>query len=550
MIVLLAALAAWLCCQETWLAQDDRIREGDVLGNVGAVENFWGDAQRMSPVAVLARSYREDFGEYPQLYPATVGILAHWLGVTDLNGDGPTRVALLWSVLAVLATFALGWAYAGPRCATLAALLLMLSPLWTSLQRHVMAENAVTALVAAGAAAGLWACRSEASDRPRGALLLWLLCGVFSAQALLSKQTAMLALLPLFLGLLVAAQAAGGETGGGRLRWAGGPAAALAATLLLAGPWYLRRMSSGGGYLWRSAQENPDAVGPLHQALYYPLVILQQPLAPLALAVLVILALRLRHKARMGLGRPAAEGAEDPLRVRLQQFQRVGLLVVVCLVGLLLVMTIPKKYPRLLLPLLPLAAVAVAVPLSRWQKRYLFTAGTLLAVSLVAASFSLGSASRLLGVGSTGLVDVDERCYQRWVEPPSSPALPWGDLLQLLEDAGGAGTEYRIGSPRWPVPPCNYQTTLDLGEHLRIRVRRAGLEAWVITGQSSWQQRGSWDGPTPTVLVTGSAWTCGDTPGLCPDGWTSASAGRVAHRSPGWNQDLFVHRLSPPGTPQ
>jgi len=555
LVALLLVLAAWLGLQATWLGQDERIREGDVLGHVGAIENFSGFAQTMSPPAVLLRSYVEYFGEYPQLYPASTGILAHALGVTDLNGDGPTQVALLWSLLAVLGTLALGWAFAGPRSGAIAASLLMLSPLWTALQRQVLPENAVTALVAMCAAAGLWACRYGASGRRGGAVLLWLLCGLFAAEALLSKQTAALALAPLALALVVAArpqQAGGSEAdapaSSGRWGWLLGPAAAAAATLLLAGPWYLRRMSGNDGYLWRSAQENPDAVGLLHQLLYYPLVMLQQPLAPVSLAVLVALGLRLRHKGRSGLPRRPAEGEDDALRRHWQGLWRVGLLAAVCILGVLLLMMIPKKYPRLLLPLLPLAAVVVATLMSRWQKRYLSAALVVLSVSLLGSSFSLGPVSRALGIGSLGIVDVDERCYQRWVEPPSSPGLPWPALLDLLEEAGGVGTEYRVGSPKWPVPPCTHQTTLDLGEHLRIRVRRAGLEAFVITGEDSWQQRFAWkDGEPPTVLVSGEQWSCARTPGLCPVGWRSETIGKLSHRTRGWSQDLFVHRLTGPG---
>ncbi len=438
--LLASLLVAWLGLQLGWLAADDRIADGDVLGNVGAVELFWEERPGRWAGGELIRAYVEDFGEYPAMYPAITGVVARWGGVTDLDGDGPARAGLLWGLLTLLATFSLGRTLGGDRAGLCAAAALAASPLWSALARHVMLENGLAACVAVAAAAGYAAARGD-DARWR----TWALCGAAAGLALLVKQTAILALAPLGIGLLVEAHRAG------RLR---GAAVAAAAALLVAGPWYGRRLLGDveGDYLLRSLRANPDAVGPLHQLAFYPLVLVQQPWAPVVLIAAVA--------AGWGLWR-----------------RRDLSPVLVAAAGVVLLALLPKKYPRLLLPLLPLAAAWVGAQVATWPARRSTALGAVALASLLAASF----AQTPLGEGRVGLVDVDERCYQDWIQPPSSPALDWAALLAKLEEAGGAGAEYRVGSPRWPVPPCSHQTTHHLGEHLRIRVRRAGLEAYVVT---------------------------------------------------------------------
>jgi hypothetical protein len=75
--------------------------------------------------------------------------------------------------------------------------------------------------------------------------------------------------------------------------------------------------------------------------------------------------------------------------------------------------------------------------------------------------------------------------------------------LQAIADDGGGEEGRRFGSIRWPVPPCEHQTTHDLGEHLRIRARRAGLEAWIGAGEG-WTAEGGWtseSGEAPATLL-------------------------------------------------
>lgn len=513
-------LAAWLIAQLAWLAVDERIIEGDALTNVGAVELFWEDHPGRSAPGEIGRAYVEDFGEYPAMYAALTGVVGRWLGLTDLNGDGPARVGLLWALAAALATWWLGRALAGEVAGLLAVAVLLLSPQFSAVSRHLMLENGLVATVGLAAAAGFAACWTD--DRSRPQLLPWLVCGAAAGLALLIKQTATLALLPLGVGLLASAwRGAPDRSPALRLR---GPALAVGAAALLAGPWYLRRLVGGGEgeYLWRSAQANPDAVGPLHQAAYYPLVLLQQPWAPVVLLAAVALAVLVRRA-----------GARPPLPTG-----RIATLLAVVAAGVLLLALLPKKYPRLLLPLMPLVCAVVGAILATWPARLRGSLLGLAALSWVATCWPLGPLSTILGEGRVGLVDVDERCYQDWIAPPDRPGLDWDRLVALLEEAGGAGTEYRVGAIEWPVPPCAHQTTQHLGEHLRIRVRRAGLEGFVMIG--SWKADGAWSEGDPDVLVSDGDLACTEQPAACGLGWESLGA--VPLVRPDWSVEARVYR--------
>jgi MFS family permease len=537
--IVVALLVCWTAMQVAWLQLDERIVEGDVMGNVGAAELFRVDRWRLSIPEVLARSYLDDYGEYPALYPALLGIGLAAVGATDLDGDAPALMGLAFAWLAVLATWALGLALGGGRVAWHGAALLLLSPLWTGMQRHVLLENGVIAGVTVVAAASLLALRAEQGGRLRAAWGLWLLAGLAAGGALLVKQTAVLFLVP-----IAAVGLAGGILAGGAADWARqlrGPLLAAASAVLLAAPWYLRHGAAHDSYLVRSLHANPDAVGPLHQIAYYPLVLLQLTYAPAALAALAGLAIWVHR--RTGPPEPS-DGPAEPADDSWSRWGRLGLPLLAALVSIALLMLLPKKYPRLVVTVLPLLSVAFAVHFVRWPRLQRGLAFAALTAALLASSFALGPLSSLLGVTRAGLVDVDERCFQSWVEPPSSPGLDWPALLAALEQAGGAGAAYRVGADRWPAPPCAHQTTHDLGQHLRVRVRRAGLEARVLAAEDAWEQAKEWREGLPQVLVSDGAEPCRVDPEACAALGELTLVQRVAGHPPGWPLDLHVFSVA------
>jgi hypothetical protein len=492
--LVVASVLIWTAIQGWWLTTDERIPDGDEMGNVGAVELFWSQAHAEPATRVLWRAYTDDFGEYPALYPALMGIGAARAGVVDLNGDGPAWVGLvLWAWPAALATAAMAAALALrgglPVGATTigATLLLLGSPLWSALQRHVMLENGVTALVAACAACVFWARVLQDQGSTRRLWALWVLAGVTAAGAMLVKQTAILALAPLAVAVLVFEPR--------RRRAAAwiGPVVACTVAIAVSAPWYLERLSREGGYLLRSAAANPDAVGGLHQLVYYPLVLVQEAWAP---ALLVAGAVGFAITKRRAVLDPDDVAGAGRVERRPERWRSAGSAGLVVVLGIAALLVIPKKYARLVLPLLPFAATAIALLAAHWGPRVRPAFGALIVASWISTTVA---SPGVLGTSSMGLTDLDERCTQRWIEPPDGAALPWEAMLAVIESAEG---EVRVGSIRWPVPPCAHQTTHDLGEHLRVRARRRGLEAWIGAGErwtdGAWTSEG---GVAPHILI-------------------------------------------------
>ena len=347
-----------------------------------------------------------------------------------------------------------------------------------------------------------------------------MLVGLFAGLALLTKQTAAFVLLPLALVLLFINGS----------RWMG-PLAALVVCLAVCGPWYLQDWVAGEGYLSRSAQANPDAVGPLHQLLFYPLAFVQHAWPPAALALLGLLG---GLAVKEGLGRRTGRWS-IPLAVFLG--------------SLFFLIVIPKKYPRLLLPLLPLAATVGALWLERWPLRLRSAILLVAGLGFLSNLTTLPGASPVFGVTHVGLKQIDERCQQEWIRPPDPIGFDWGRLVDLVEEAGGAGQPYRIGSPSWPTPPCAYQTTLHLGEHLQVRLRRADKESSVMT-EGGWTIEEGWREGPPEVLITAEALSCATLQSFCEAFETITEVGVVSFNHPEWNVENYVYRVTQAAVPE
>ena len=513
-----AIIAAHLAVAWVWIALDAGLPDGDELGVLGAVELVWSRTLAEGPLRAFLSVFVDDFGEYPGLHYAFTGVGAAISGVTALDGDGPLRVGLLWGALALAGTAWLGWEVGGSRrghAAVWSAALLAASPLWSATQRHLLIENALCAWVALCAAALVRAQR-------RSGLHLWALSGVLGSVALLTKQTAVLVLVPLVVGVLTT------RTNRPRPFSVVGPLVACGVALSVAGPWYLGRIAEEGSYLLSSAGANPGAAGLLRQVAYYPLVLLQQVWPPVIWVALFAVLWPVRHR----LPRPLVVA---------------GALSLVVLVG------IPKKYPRLLLSLLPILAAGVGVGvasagLSKGREGASLgrggavALGALLGGTLLGTSFSTQSVVRMIGATDAGLRSLDERCIQRWIEAPVQPGLPWNDLIGAIEAQGVR----RVGAIDWPSPPCEYQTSHDLGEHLWVRLRRAGSKMTIDAGASFLQADG-WPAGAPDLLITDGPLVCGEPAGAAGAGDPCDAArfepiATFPYRHESWDLDLRLHR--------
>lgn len=437
---------AWLGLSVAWLDADRMVRDGDEEGHVGAAELFAGQLAAGDHLGFLRDAFAGDLGEYPPLFPALVGAWWHLFG--GQPGAPPVRaVCLLGLLLAAWATGRLagaahgapGWkASEAPRPGEAAELLAfgltLCLPLANGLSRHFMPEG----LLVGAVATTIWlAWRAGDRPGPGGALAL----GIAFGLGLLVKQTfGILAIVP----VAVAAARSG--------RWLVVSGAAAAA---VAGPWYLRHLSAQLAYGQQSVAASPEAATDLLSTLaYYPATAVWLGLGPcialVTLVALTILVLRARREGRVTLAIGLAWG----------------------LGGLLLLTVVPKKYPRLLAPLTPAAALLAGVAAAHVPRRRLAIALALPPAAAWAAGASL------LPIAEPGFVpQVDPRCLQVWMRPPAPDDL---GLAAVAAAVSGAreGPVVVIGGPDIP---CGVQTTHPWLGHLAPYLRRAGLERDILT---------------------------------------------------------------------
>ena len=442
-------VAAWLAGSVLWLSWDRVVRDGDEEGHVGAAELFEVELADGDVSAAAERLWAGQTGEYPGLFPAAVGAWwAAWGG--GQPGRVPVRAGLLLSLLvAAVAARRLAadaapdqpWAPLGAGAATL------LLPMANGLSRHFMPEGALVAAVAVAALAG-----SRAAARPDAGRALAF--GVALGAGMLVKQT---------FALYALAPAAWALWRLGRHRWL-----ALSAAGLIAGPWYLSHLNAQLAYSTGSAA----ALGPsslLQKLLYYPVVAAWEGLGPplLLAAVAAVWALARQAAGRRALWVP-------------------GLWLVG---GGLLLVAVPKKYPRLLAPLTPAAAVVMGVALAGARRPARVFAG----VGLASAAWVIGASARTIPAPSL-VDDLDPGCTQRWLRAPQPDDLGMLAVTQAVA-AAAPGPVVVLGGP---AIPCDVATTHPWIEHLGPSLRRAGLERPVVAAEGA--------GTVGTVVVD---WTGG-----------------------------------------
>ncbi len=433
------AIAAWLTGSLAWLSADRLIRDGDEEGHVGAAELLVGVLRDDGLLAFFAAALAGDLGEYPPLYPAAVA--AWW----SLFGGQPGAVAvrsvnLLWPLLAAAACA--GIARRLDRHALPVAALVLLIPGACGLSRHFMPEGMLIAAVSLAALAALWA--AEAPGWRRAAVL-----GVALGAGCLVKQTFALYALPMALWALW------------RLRIHAAATAATAA--VLAGPWYVTHLADQARYGAQSL-ETADP-GWLATVSYYPIVGALTELGPV-LAVAVLLGL---------------------WRADSRQRRIIGLWVGL---SLLLLVGIPRKYPRLLVPLLPLLMVwAGGIATSRR------TTGALL--GLAGGWVVLTSLVRMPEVPLPG--EVDEGCLQRWMRPPVSDDFGMSEVAEALRQRSASAVAVLDA----PEIPCGVQTTHGWLHHLSPYLRRDGVDVEVLTEPAPGAVVVDWAGGDRAVPMLG-----------------------------------------------
>ncbi len=424
----LAALlfAAWVGLNGLWLGQDLLPRDGDEEGHVGAAELFMVDLREGRLQLATERLLVQDMGDYPSLYPALTGAWWAALGGGDPGRPAVRALNLFWLLVAGAAVAATAArAGADPGSALLGGAATLWLPLNSGLARHFMPEGLLVATVALAVLAAAWQ-RERPTLAP--AIGLGLVCGL----GLLTKQTFVLyALLPVLV----------------LVRWRWTLLAVPAAALLLSGPWLFNNLGEQAAY----ASASTGYPGGFGQHLaFYPMALWSPGLGPVWL---------------LGGGAALVIALRGPLG-RLAAFAGIWLVG-----GLLVLVLVPKKYERLVAPLLPAMGLVVASAAVRRPRAA--AVGVLLGAGWTgAASFAP------LAQPTAFSQDFHPGCTQVWLRPPVQD--DWG--LSALAEASrqaGPGDILMRGEP--PPIPCAVQTTHPWESHVSPYLRRMGLDRELVT---------------------------------------------------------------------
>lgn len=437
-LLLLLLLAAHLAVGMAWISRDRIVRDGDEEGHVGAAELVLDAWRSGRPLDAVQMSLWGELGEYPPLY---AGIQGAWWAVA--GGGDPARPAvrgvnLLWPLLAALSVWSLARPLGGvPALGAMASVLLL--PEVTGLGWHFMPEGPLVAAVAL-AVTGI-----VALGRKPGIARI-LLCGASLAVAFLVKQTAVVYLAP-----VLAAAMASNEPGAWRRRGCVGVAVAVAIPCVA--PWLVPHLEAQWSY-GVAAVEGPSGIALLDHLTFYPRSIFWAGAGP-GLAVVGLVGVGVAVSAVRRGGEPG----------------RIAVLAGAWLVGsVLLLVLIPRKYPRLAAPALPAVGLLVALLLARngWSRVLAWTG------LAAAAGWWVWGTSRPLPIPASALT-LDARCPQRWFRPPIEDDLGIGDVVEASRTAP-PGVVRVVDSP---AIPCDVQTSFDWDAHLGPALRRAGVDRLV-----------------------------------------------------------------------
>ena len=408
-----------------WIGADKLVRDGDEEGHVGQAELIVEQLNQGRFAGAIDLAFvSDDMGDYPSFYHSNVAL---WWWLND--GGHPSRLSvrsfnLLYLVLAAGAIYWMrGRVPTGP--ALLGASTVLFLPLSVGIARHFMPEGALAACVALAIAAAV---RQRNHPSPRSALLLGLALGA----GFLTKQT-----FPLYviapLAYLIRPHRS--------LLW-------CLPGLLLVLPWATNNLFDQGGYLGASASYQGDA-GWWGHLRFYPTALWSLGLGPVW-CLLFLAAIRFgwssRHRDTVILG------------------------LVWLLGGMLVLSFVPKKYARLLVPLLPACGLIFAAALSARPR---FAPFLLMGVAwTTTASIS----PKAHTAPSASLVAFEPGEIQVWFRAPVRQDLGFSTLRDMVKS-----------HPNKPVYVSNapsltdHQTTHPWDAHLGPWLRRDGLDRELFT---------------------------------------------------------------------
>lgn len=430
-----------------WHSIDTHLPDGDEAGQLGAVYLWWTSFPERGLVQTLVDAFTGP-GDYPPAFALCYALLYALLPVSAPFPSGLGVLLTLTSACTLMVTGMLAqrltrWVggapipMSAPHVSWLTVGILGSAPLSAALARQAMPES----FLALWVTLALW-CGLAAQDFTRLRYCVGL--GLALMMAGLTKQTMVLYLaLPLLL------------LGGLALKRVGRRAlAGLLWTLLLSLPlpllWLQLHWQEQVEYGTRSAEAKTTV--PLWAELaYYPAGLVGEGLGLIWTPLfLVALGMLIRRRAWL------------PLLVW-------GLM-------LLALMGVPKKYPRMLVPMMPLTAAILAVGVGCVEPRRLrqglvlggLGLGTLQHLTL---SFSLPLPDKI-GIWTPGLYQqLDPDCAQEWIRRAQTedPAFE-GILSRYRQSEAVLGSQVLF--VREPPMPCWYETTFGYAFHFSDFMRR------------------------------------------------------------------------------
>ncbi len=421
----------WWVLNLYWIAGDSLLRDGDEEGHVGAMELF-KDHWINSPFAWLTEMWMGNYGEYPPLFAGTMGawwgILTQVVGVIPPSSLWVRGALLIWPFLTGVAVariaYRLGWHW------KVAGMMMLSIPLSLGVGRHFMLEPMMAALSTCSICLALeW----KHSPSWRLALPTGLVLGL----SLLTKQTALLVAPLVLLTILFSANRTL------PIKTLGIAGLGMGIVCL---PWFLSQFETQQSYLTASA-EGKIAVSIWQQFSFYPLSL------------------------------PYMLGLLFPLLFLKFQKPQVPPWLWVWITTLLILISIPKQYPRLLLAWLPIIPLWIAFC---WKENQAHKTNLFFALY---CSFAIWFhsfhpfQSTIQGWYNQAIFNqIDDGCPQVWIRNPSQTD---GGLHLIADHLQQHNTPHTISILGSPTIPCTIQTTHPWNSHLDPYFRRRNLEVHI-----------------------------------------------------------------------
>jgi len=427
-----AFVFGWIWLNLWWMSADRLLRDGDEEGHVGAMELFKDIWIEQGILTWFCEVWQGNYGEYPPLF---AGVMGAWWGlITQVFGTTPpsdvtVRGALLISPLLTACGVARiayrlkwDWKFAG--------MTTLLTPLLVGVGRHFMLEPMMTALSTLSIAAAVeWKYNPTIAKACASGLLLGL--------GALTKQTIIFVAPWVILSTF----------------WSEGKRWHILFTLLcctfVVGPWFLGSLSIQEQYLTTSAAGKTDTI--YMQLVFYPLTLFYS-------------------FGLLSIFFPLLKSAN---------LKAIPIWIWVWIGTLLLLMLIPKQYPRLMLAWLPVVSLLLSYGVANiTHKRYqqIIRLGAILTGAL-SLQPTFGFQKNLEDQYKESIFSkTDDGCPQIWIRPPSRID---GGLYELGETLKDHPTRNKIAIFGNPQVPCHIQTTHAWRDHLEPYLRRRDIEATV-----------------------------------------------------------------------